>query len=155
MTLAASYPLTIFYDASCPLCQKEMQALKDYDSEERLLLVDCSSAGFIDESAAQKGITTADMMALIHARDREGRWFIGVDVFVLAYGAAGIDFMARFWSLPLLRPLWDRLYPWVARNRMLMSKLGVVEGFDMLVRWAARRAQKRSAACRSGQCGIP
>jgi len=153
--MAVSYPLTIFYDASCPLCRKEMQVLKEYDAQARLLLVDCSTPGFVDAAATEKGIGAADMMKLIHARDLDGRWFIGVDVFVLAYRAAGIESMARFWSLPLLRPLWERIYPWVARNRMPLSRLGVVAAFDALVRWAARRALKRGDACRDGQCELP
>lgn len=152
VTTDIAYPLTIFYDASCPLCRKEMQALCDYDTDSRLMLVDCSGPGFADADASRKGISTADMMRLIHARDADGRWFIGVDVFVIAYGAAGIEFMARFWSHRLLRPLWDRLYPWVARHRMGLSALGITGGFDRLLRWAARRSFERGRRCENGRC---
>jgi len=153
--VAAQFPLTIFYDAGCPLCTKEMQAIKDYDHRDRLRLVDCSGADFVDADAACAGIVRADMMRLIHARDAAGHWFIGMDVFVLAYREVGIEAMARLWSNRWLRPLWDRLYPWVADHRMGLSRLGFTRAFDLLLRWAAGRAQKHSLACRDGRCELP
>lgn len=131
------YPLTIFYDASCPLCRKEMHALKEYDAQDRFHLVDCSSAVFHDAAAAQANISTADMLRLIHARDADGRWIIGVDVFVLAYRAVGIEAVARFFEFRPFRPFLNRLYPWIARNRTTLSRLGVTDAFAFLVRRAA------------------
>jgi predicted DCC family thiol-disulfide oxidoreductase YuxK len=40
------YPLTIYYDASCPLCATEMHALKRNDAAGVLELVDCSAPEF-------------------------------------------------------------------------------------------------------------
>lgn len=151
-TLAVTYPLTIFYDASCPLCRKEMLALKEYDAQDRLHLVDCSSAVFHDAAAAQANISTADMLRLIHARDADGRWMVGVDVFVLAYRAAGIEAVAGFFEFRPFRPFLSRLYPWIARNRMTLSRLGVTDAFEFFVRRAARRAQRRAQACAVDQC---
>ncbi|HMB56530.1 MAG TPA: DUF393 domain-containing protein [Arenimonas sp.] len=153
--VVARFPLTIFYDAGCPLCTKEMHAIKDYDQHDRLHLVDCSDVDFADIDAARAGIARADMMRLIHARDAAGRWFIGMDVFVLAYREVGIEAMAQLWSNRWLRPLWDRLYPWVADHRMGLSRIGFTNAFDLLLRWAARRAQKQAQACRDGRCELP
>ncbi|MEY4729525.1 MAG: hypothetical protein RL020_683 [Pseudomonadota bacterium] len=149
---AVTYPLTIFYDASCPLCRKEMHALKDYDAQDRLRLIDCSTATFHDASAVQAKISTADMLRLIHARDASGRWIIGVDVFVLAYRAAGIEAVAGFFEFRPLRPFLNRLYPWIARNRMALSRLGVTDAFEYFVRRAAVRAQKRAQSCSTEKC---
>ena len=44
----ATFPLTIYYDASCPLCRKEMHTLRDYDRRTQLPLVDCSAPDFHD-----------------------------------------------------------------------------------------------------------
>jgi predicted DCC family thiol-disulfide oxidoreductase YuxK len=118
------FPLTIYYDASCPLCAGEMHALKARDRAGKLILVDCSSAGFVDAVAAC-GVTRSDMMAFIHARDAEGRWLRGVAVFEHAYAAAGLTTMARLWRHRMLRPIWDRAYPWVARHRQRLSRLGL------------------------------
>jgi predicted DCC family thiol-disulfide oxidoreductase YuxK len=130
MAAAVRYPLTIFYDASCPMCASEMHALKSRDAGARLLLVDCSAAGFDESVLAGTPIRKSDLMTLIHARDAHGRWFVGVDVFELAYGAAGLHKLAGFWGNPGLRPLLGRIYPWIARHRQLLSRLG----FNRLVR---------------------
>ncbi|MFT3806277.1 thiol-disulfide oxidoreductase DCC family protein [Arenimonas sp.] len=150
--LEPSFPLTIYYDASCPLCRQEMHALRDFDRDDRLRLVDCSLPDFRDEVAERAGVTREQMMRLIRARDAEGRWFVGVDVFVIAYRAAGLDAVARLWENHWLRPAWNRLYPWVARNRMWLSRVGFTRPFNRWVRWAAAREQRRSQACHDGQC---
>jgi predicted DCC family thiol-disulfide oxidoreductase YuxK len=141
------YPLTIYYDASCPLCAAEMHALRDSDRRGCLELIDCSVPGFEDEAVAAAGIKRADLMRLIHARDADDRWYRAVDVFVLAYAAVGIEAIAGVWSHPRLRPVWDRLYPWVARHRMLLSRCRLSASYGWLVRRAARRATRRSSAC--------
>jgi len=157
---AAPYPLTVYYDASCPLCAAELHALRDCDDRGRLRLVDCSGPGFRDPAVTAAGLDVAALMRLIHARDAGGAWYRGVDVFVLIYRAVGIETIARLWAHPWLRPLWDRLYPQVARHRQLLSRLGLHPGFGWYLRraarraarQAARRAQQRSRACAAGQC---
>lgn len=150
--LSVAYPLTVYYDASCPLCRKEMHALKQFDVQDRLKLQDCSTENFHDEFADKANISTADLLRLIHARDESGKWFIGVDVFVLAYRAAGIEAVAGFFTFRPLRPLLNRLYPFIARNRMVLSRLGVTDAFEYFVRRAALRAQKRAQSCLIDKC---
>lgn len=150
----AEFPLTIYYDASCPLCRQEMHTIKRYDWRDRLRLVDCSVADFDDPVARQAGVTQAEMMRLIRARDAHGLWFVGVDVFVLAYRATDNRLVAGLWANACLRPLWDRLYPWVARYRMPLSKIGFTGLFNRLVRWSAARAHRRSRSCQDGTCRL-
>lgn len=153
MTIA--YPLRIYYDASCPLCRTEMNTLKQYDVKQRLHLVDCSPLDFNDELAKQAGYERAAMMRLIHARDASGQWLIGVSVFEAAYGATGIIGMEKMWANPMLRPLWDRIYPWIADHRMGLSKLGVTRLFGWMVKRAAKKAIAKTRACADGVCEIP
>jgi predicted DCC family thiol-disulfide oxidoreductase YuxK len=153
--MSFSYPLTIYYDHSCPLCRQEMFALKEYDLQERLHLVDCSPADFSDELAKQAGYTREAMMRLIHARDASGQWLIGVPVFEAAYGATGMLAMQKMWSNRLLRPIWDRTYPWVADNRMGLSKLGLNKLFGWVVKRAAKKASLKTQGCKDGVCEIP
>lgn len=115
------YPLTIFYDASCPMCAREMRGLKARDRGGRLELVDCSAPDFDQTVLAGTPIRREDLMTLIHARDAHGRWLIGPEVLNAAYAAAGYEAIARIWGSRRLRPLLDRLYRWVARNRHLLS----------------------------------
>jgi predicted DCC family thiol-disulfide oxidoreductase YuxK len=153
MKSTACFPLTIYYDASCPLCADEMHALKIADADGRLVLVDCSAPEFDDTPFAGYGITRDSMMHLIHARDAGGRWLKGIDVFEAAYDAAGFTVLARLWGHSRLRPWWDKLYPWVARNRYALSRLGLPHLFRLLTKKAARRsALAPTHACGTGVC---
>jgi predicted DCC family thiol-disulfide oxidoreductase YuxK len=118
------YPLTVFYDASCPMCASEMHALKERDRDARLELVDCSAPAFDDTVLAGTGITRADLMARIHARDAHGRWLVALDAFEACYRAAGLERAAQVWGAQGMRPVLDPLYRWIARRRQLLSRLG-------------------------------
>jgi predicted DCC family thiol-disulfide oxidoreductase YuxK len=149
-----AYPLRIYYDASCPLCRTEMHTLKRYDIKQRLELVDCSPEDFSDEFSVNAGYRRAEMMKLIHARDAQGQWLIGVAVFEAAYGATGIIGMEKIWANRFLRPLWDRIYPWIADNRMFLSKLGLTKMFGVIVNRAAKKAVAKSQACANDMCEL-
>jgi predicted DCC family thiol-disulfide oxidoreductase YuxK len=130
MTRPVQFPLTIFYDASCPMCAGEMQALKARDQAARLALVDCSAPDFDEDALLGDGLRRRDLMRLIHARDAHGRWFRGVEVFELAYRAAGLESAAALWGHPRLARWLERIYPWVARHRQFLSRIG----FNRVVR---------------------
>ena len=115
--------IEVFYDGSCPVCTTEMQALARRDGGARLALTDCSPAGFAAD--APDAPTRAELMHRIHARDAQGRWIRGVDVFVAAYDAAGFHRTARVLASPRLRPLLDRLYGVIADHRRLLAVLRV------------------------------
>lgn len=153
-----SWPLRIYYDARCPLCERELCALARHDVHQRLVLVDCSGAAFDDADVARAGLDPALLMRRIHAIDAKGRWLAGIPVFEAAYRAVGLERMAGTWAHPLLRPLWDRLYPWIADHRMGLSRLGLDRPFGWLVERAARRAAARAAqgqaTCAEGACGV-
>lgn len=138
--------LVVYYDASCPLCRAEIGALADADADGALALVDCSPPGFEDPAARAAGIDRAALMAALHARDADGRWHVGVDAFVAIYRAVGIESVARLWGHPRLKPLWVRVYPWVARNRQRLSRMGITGLFERWVRFEARRAARRRCA---------
>ena len=150
--MSVAWPLRVYYDRSCGLCRREMHALAEFDARGRLQLVDCSAPGFEDADLAAAGVGVAEAMAIIHARDAEGRWLRGVEVFEVAYAGVGLQGMAAMFAHPWLRPLWDRAYPWIARHRYRLSRLGLTAPYGWLVRRAARRALERSRACADGVC---
>ena len=152
--MTVAWPLRIYYDRSCGLCRREMHALAEFDGQGRLQLVDCSAPGFADADLAAAGISVAEAMTIIRARDAVGRWLRGVEVFEAAYGGVGLQGMARAFAHPRWRPLWDRFYPWIARHRNGLSRLGLTAPYGWLVRLAARRAQRRSRACADGVCDL-
>ena len=139
MASTITFPLTIYYDASCPLCASEMHALAARDREARLVLVDCSAMDFDARPFTADGVTRAAMLGEIHARDAVGRWLTGIDVLAEAYRAAGFPRIARLFANARLRPPWTRLYPWIARSRYRLSRMRLYRFYDMLARGRCNR----------------
>lgn len=129
------YPLTIYYDASCPLCEAEMHTIKETDFESKLILVDCSNANFKEPVFCPSNKT--EMMNRIHAVDAGGLWLTGVDVFAIAYKAGGFNKLGLFWENKTLRPLLTRAYPLIADNRHWLSKTPLPYLFNKLLRACA------------------
>jgi predicted DCC family thiol-disulfide oxidoreductase YuxK len=128
----AESPLTVYYDKSCPLCRTEVEGLAAHAPSMRL--VDCSAPGFTEAG----GVPREAMMSRIHARDAQGRWLRGMDVFAAIYGAAGFRRAARLYGSRALRPLFDRLYPWIADHRQALSRLGLPRLLRLLLTHRAR-----------------
>lgn len=142
------YPLTLYYDGACPMCHAEMHNLMLRNRDELLAFVDISVPGF---DGQPPGATQHDLMTLIHARQADGTLVKGVDVFRLAYSAAGLPWVSALMRRPVIGPLADRLYPWVARFRNHIPQRLVVLLFENAARRAA--AQPR---CQSGDnCRLP
>jgi predicted DCC family thiol-disulfide oxidoreductase YuxK len=131
------FPLTVYYDASCPMCVSELHALRDAEGKGGLQLVDCSASDF-DDSACD-GVTRDAMMARLHARDAGGQWLVAMGVYEAVYAAAGLHTAARLWGNPWLRPILDRAYFWIARHRHSLSRLGA----NRLMRWLVPIPQNR------------
>jgi predicted DCC family thiol-disulfide oxidoreductase YuxK len=123
MNRPVRYPLTVFYDASCPLCAREMAVLLALDRHHRLELVDCSAPDFDDEGLRAEGITCEKLMRLIHVRDAHGQWLVGVAGLEAAYRAVGRERTAKLWGSRYLHPVLRPLYAWVARHRQTLSRL--------------------------------
>jgi predicted DCC family thiol-disulfide oxidoreductase YuxK len=144
-----AYPITIYYDASCPICQQEVDLLKEFDRENKIELIDCSHKEF----GGKDGYSRKSMMKLIHAQAQDGRWLIGAPVFAAAYAAADMSALSKLWGNKRLQPVWRVVYPWIANHRQLLSKFGFTHAFDRLVRWLHAREAKRAVA-RSQTCAI-
>ncbi len=139
------FPLTVFYDHSCPLCRDEVELLRRHNLEQKLVFIDCSASDFADHHEHSRG----EMMRLIHGRDANGVWFVGPPVFSAAYRAIGAASVATLWGAAWLQPMWKRVYPWVADNRQWLSRTWVfsvaMTMFKRFVSWSARRRAERVA----------
>lgn len=149
-----TYPLTIYFDASCALCSSEMHNIKMHDTDDLLLLVDCSCPEFDDSPFHQEGINRDAMMNCLHAQDAGGAWVKGVTAFEVIYRSVGMFSIAKLWGHPFTRPIAVRMYPWVVRHRHALSALGLHKLFNLWSRRAAQQANQRSRACRDGRCTI-
>jgi predicted DCC family thiol-disulfide oxidoreductase YuxK len=150
---AVTLPLTIYFDGSCRLCASEIANLAERAVLGQLVLIDCSPPDF---DAHGLPASREQMMNVIHARDASGQWIKGVDVFIAAYRAADLGWVARFLAHAGLRPHADRAYPWLVRNRHRISALGLHRLLNFFTHRASRanaeRAYANSRACHLNQC---
>ncbi len=152
MSSPSQFPMRVFYDASCRLCREEMAIIEAKSNGHDFDLVDCSPADFFDAQATKQGITRADMMRLIYAQGADGKWLVGVDVFVAAYERVGLSNIAAFWGNRFLSPVLRALYPTLAKYRQGLSKLGANKIYSYFVVLAAKNAVKHR--CTDDHCEL-
>lgn len=142
-----TYPISIYYDSSCPLCNQEMSRLKLHDNDNNLLLIDCSDTHFTSPQGAP---AKAEMMRLLHVQTAEGTWVIGVPAFRLAYAGVGFHFVTDWLDKPYVSHFMQRVYPLIARHRYIFPEWLAEAWFN----WLAKKSLQRSQACNEGQCKI-
>jgi len=100
--------ITVFYDGKCGLCRREIEHYKRIVPMNVFIWEDIT----IDASVVEAlGIAYSDGLKLLHAQDKDGRLYVGVDAFLLIWRqiprwqmlAAVVDF-------PLIRPLANTIY---------------------------------------------
>lgn len=136
----AVYPLTLYYESACALCNGEMTNLMLRNTEGKLRFVDVSAPGF---DSPPPGTTVADLLELIHAQTADGRVLRGVEVFLHAYRAVGLGWVVEPTRWPVLGVLADKLYPVIARNRHKVPRVVSRLLFETTARRAAERAAQR------------
>ncbi|MGE3979413.1 MAG: thiol-disulfide oxidoreductase DCC family protein [Nitrospira sp.] len=114
----ASYPLTVFFDGACPICDREISLMKRLDRRRRLVFCDFSRPDYDPTSI---DISPAELGRIIHARCGDGTVITGVDVFRAMWEAVGLGFLARLTRFSLIEPLVVQAYAWFARNRLRLT----------------------------------
>jgi predicted DCC family thiol-disulfide oxidoreductase YuxK len=146
---AAVFPLTIYYDGACRLCDAEMTNLKLRNFDGKLAFVDISATG---EAGLPAGVSWEMATSLIQAKRADGQIISGVEVFRRAYDAVGILWVTRLTKLPVIGHLADAVYPWIARNRRHFPSFVTKLLFEKAVRQAAEKAAARR--CVDGSCTL-
>ena len=141
MPLKPTYPLNLFFDGACPLCVKEVAWLARIGDPQRLQLVDVNT---LDTEANLP--SRADLLATLHARDRAGTWYRGVDATVVAWQAAGVGGRVAWLRWPLIYPLAKVVYRLFARHRHAISRLFGAKVCDERCMGAARTQLAQSEA---------
>ena len=144
----ANYPLTLFYDAACPVCSMEIDYLWERNGEGKLRFVDISAPDF---DPAPHGVTLAAMDAQIHAQRPDGTMLRGVEVLRLAYAAVGLGWVMKPTGWAPLRPLFDAGYRVFARHRRSISR-AAAPLIDVVRAARARRVAERMRSCSAGAC---
>ncbi len=143
-------PLTLLYDASCPVCSLEMDHLRARSRDGALRFVDIAA---LDFDAAAFGCTLDALNAEIHGVWPDGSVIRGVPVLRLAYEAAGLGWLMRPTTWPLVQPLADAGYRVFARHRIAISR--VAGPVIAAIRGRRARAMaKRMARCANGTCEV-
>ena len=138
---ANNYPMTLFFDGRCPLCVREMRALRRRDRAARLRFVDVRAPGFAEPA----GATLDDMLTAIHARTAQGRLVAGVETVRLAYEAVGLGWLLAPTAWGPLRGASERAYAWLARHRFAVPAW---------VALAAMGRRDREAVCDDAHCAL-
>lgn len=97
--------VTIFYDASCPICVSEMKVLR----------VDLPSANFInvlntEQMAAYPEIIVTECLRDLHVIDKDGELRIAVDANLYLKELTGQDKYLKFYKIPIFRNFADIHY---------------------------------------------
>ena len=145
-----AYPLTLYYDASCPLCNAEMHNLMLRNEAGRLAFVDASAADF---ASPVPGIGREQMMAAMHGVWADGRVSRGVEAIHAAYVAVGLGHVTAFTQWPGVAPLLALLYPHFARHRQRVPHRLVQALFEGPIRRSAQAAHARMN-CRASGCEL-
>jgi len=107
------YPLTIYYDSRCPVCQAEKDNLALHNDAGNLLFADIWASDF----EPPPGRTADDLLERIHGLQANGQLIDSVELLRRAYEGVHMGWMLAFTAWPVLGRVADWLYPRFARNR--------------------------------------
>ncbi|MGR5063099.1 thiol-disulfide oxidoreductase DCC family protein [Photobacterium sp. DNB22_13_2] len=113
--------LTIFYDGACPLCAREMDALKRHDSSHAIQLEDIHQPGFTKRFP---DVDPAAAMKILHG-NLDGKALLGLDVTYHAWRLVGQEWRVVYLRWRWLKPFADRAYLFFAKHRQQISKMFV------------------------------
>ena len=109
--------MEMVYDGRCGFCVRSMAAFKAFDGLNLITTRDY-------HRECPDWISAEKASEAVYLRDRNGRVFAGFDAYrVASRRVPGLWWMAPLFHIPLLSAVVGRrLYAWVARNRMAVSR---------------------------------
>jgi predicted DCC family thiol-disulfide oxidoreductase YuxK len=116
----SNWQFKLLYDGECPMCRREADWLRRRSRDGRLAFEDISAPEF---DAARYGLTSAQVMGVMHGVFPDGRIVTKVEAFRQAYQLVGLGWLLAPTRWPLLRNLADWGYEWFARNRVTIGRL--------------------------------
>lgn len=110
----ATPALTVLYDGSCPLCQREIGVYQGLAARSPVCFTDISATG----QALPDGCARERLMARFHVQDEQGRLLDGAAAFVALWERLpGWRWLARLARVPGLLWLMERAYRGFLRVR--------------------------------------
>ncbi len=114
----APFDVEVFFDGDCPLCVREMEALRRLDRRGRIHFTDIAAPGFDPQAT---GRSWQVLMERVHARLSDGTVIEGVEVFRRLYASVGFGPLVALTRLPGVSQLLDLCYRVFARNRLRLT----------------------------------
>jgi len=115
-----SSTLTLLYDGACPLCLREVRALRAMDGDRcGIIFVDIDSPDY--DPAAHEGISYREAMGRMHAITGDGRVIKDVAAFREAYRLVGMGWLYAPTTWPIIAPLVDSMYRLWAHWRLRLT----------------------------------
>jgi predicted DCC family thiol-disulfide oxidoreductase YuxK len=147
------YPLTLLYDAACPVCSLEMDHLRERNVDHQLAFVNINEPGF---DASAWGTTLAELNAEMHGVTPSGEHLLGLAALRAAYAAVGLGWVLKPTGWGPLAPLADAGYRWFAQHRLTISATAapLINAMRAWREWRIRRVHQRMARGQGGQCDI-
>ncbi|WLF83642.1 thiol-disulfide oxidoreductase DCC family protein [Moraxella sp. ZY210820] len=130
--------VTMYYDDKCPICTAEAKTLASHSDNIHIIGVHDA----LDE-LERAGFSYQDVMTYVCVKDEHGRWYTAMDAIRVLYQVADLP-LSKFLNLPIVKPLSDKLYPVIARNRYRIPK-SMVRLFT----------GKKLPECENGVCHLP
>merc|ERR1712039_414835 len=108
--------VTVFYDGKCGLCSKEINHYKKIAPTGIFNWQDVTEVS--PKVLKSEGLTLADGLRLLHAKDKNGEVKIGVDAFILIWSQLNRwRLLAKIVSLPGIRQVAGISYTFFANKR--------------------------------------
>lgn len=100
--------ITVFYDGKCGLCSKEINYYRNIAPDGVFNWQDITVSA---EDLKKEGIRLCEGLKLLHAKDINGKIYIGVDAFILIWKQLKRwKLLAAIISLPLIRQATNFVY---------------------------------------------
>jgi predicted DCC family thiol-disulfide oxidoreductase YuxK len=117
--VSQQYPLRIFYDGQCPVCNREIQRHLRHDRLGHLRAIDIAAPDF---NATAYGLDAQRVHDVMHVLTADGQVFTEVEAFICIWNALPprLDrrLMIALLRLPPVRTIADRAYRAFAQNRV-------------------------------------
>ena len=117
--------LTLFYDATCPLCVAEMRELKRHDNQNHITLVDIFQDNFTNEYPEINPSKARDILHALYKTEpnKPATLLLGLDVTAKAWEMVEQKKWIQWLRLPVIKWFADKAYLVFARNRYRFSFL--------------------------------
>lgn len=112
--------LIVFYDGHCPLCAREIHALKQLDHQQALQFEDIHTADFQSRFPA---IDLIEADRKLHGQRSDGQMLYGLDVTAYAWALVGKHRWLTWLRFPVIRQISDVVYWVFARLRHPLGRL--------------------------------